>query len=283
MIEVAPLFADLYDDAAMFPPGNAPLDKAVLDHVRHLGGAHAGLVGPLVVPAKDLGALALVAADLPAASLELAVTVPLAGVSDALASAARVAAARLAAVEISLDDDDLPETIVSTLQAALGRRPEVTVFVEIPRDERREAVLHALEGTGWFAKFRTGGVRADLHPDENELAGAVLAAVRIGVPFKATAGLHHAVRNTDPGTGFEQHGFLNLLAATDAARDGAGTTAVVELLGERDRARLVERVREIDPRVRTTFRSLGTCSIAEPVAELADLGLIAHELTEDLA
>ena len=34
-----------------------------------------------------------------------------------------------------------------------------------------------------------------------------------GVPFKATAGLHHPVRRG------EEHGFLNLLAATTAAPD----------------------------------------------------------------
>jgi len=39
------------------------------------------------------------------------------------------------------------------------------------------------------------------------------------VLFKSTAGLHHAPRNADPPTGFEQHGFRNLL---DRRRSGAG-------------------------------------------------------------
>src|SRR5690606_5980846 len=98
----------------------------------------------------------------------------------------------------------------------------VHVYVEVPRDERRPGIIAALAATRYRAKIRTGGVRAMLYPGEAEVARAVKAAVDAGVPFKATAGLHHAVRNTDPRTGFEQHGFLDLLLATDAALRGAG-------------------------------------------------------------
>jgi hypothetical protein len=95
------------------------------------------------------------------------------------------------------------------------------------------------------------------------------------VPFKATAGLHHAVRNTDPETGFEQHGFLNLLLATDAARAGAEEAEVAAALADRDGTRVAARVRDLAPGVRESFRSFGTCSILEPVEELAALGLTA--------
>ncbi|HEX9356341.1 MAG TPA: hypothetical protein VF933_21305, partial [Streptosporangiaceae bacterium] len=128
--------------------------------------------------------------------------------------------------------------------------------------------------------FRTGGVRADLYPSESELASAVLAAVRAGVPFKATAGLHHAVRNTDPQTGFEQHGFLNLILATDAAAAGASEPDLVRLLAQRHAARVAERVHALGAErtalARTLFTSFGTCSIAEPRSELIGLGLLTQ-------
>ena len=151
-----------------------------------------------------------------------------------------------------------------------------TVYVELPRDSRRSALIEELAGTPYVAKLRTGGVRADLHPDEAELAAAIVAMVGAGVAFKATAGLHHAVRNTDPVTGFEQHGFLNLLVATDAALRGADAEVVAGWLAERDDARLATRAGNLDPRVREAFRSFGTCSIDEPVAELAALGLLGE-------
>ena len=102
--------------------------------------------------------------------------------------------------------------------AAVPVDPSVDVYVEVPRDDRRTAVLDAIAAAGLRAKFRTGGIRADLYPSEAELADSIRAAVDRDIAFKATAGLHHAIRNTDPHTGFEQHGFLNLLlAAADPA------------------------------------------------------------------
>jgi hypothetical protein len=50
---VPALFDGLVDDAAVFPPGNAPLDRALIGHRRHREAWYAGLVGPLVVPASS--------------------------------------------------------------------------------------------------------------------------------------------------------------------------------------------------------------------------------------
>jgi hypothetical protein len=286
----SPLLSGLCDDAAVFPPGNMLLEQAVPAHVRHRQSAYADLVGRLVLAAKDLGRLADVVAGLPAGlatdlgtvPFELAVTVPLPHVAVAVAVAGRIPAVRLAVLEVALPEQTRPDDLVPALDHAL-EGIGVPVFVEVPRDERRDEMLRALTSTPYLAKFRTGGVCADLYPDEGELAGSVLAAVRARVPFKATAGLHHALRNTDQATGFEQHGFLNLLAATAAALKGGDQAELVAVLAERDGSRVAERVRALSPQVREAFRSFGTCSIAEPVAELAALGLLDPDLTEDLS
>lgn len=238
----------LLDDAAVFPPGNLPLAEAVAAHRRHRTSWYAGLVGPLVVPAAALPDLA------GAGPLDVAVVVP-----DAEGAAAALTAAPEGIRVVGLEVTD---TTVAALRAAIGEPAGVTVHVEIPRDDRRGALIADLAGTPYLAKLRTGGVRADLYPDEAELAATVQALVAAGVPFKATAGLHHALRNTDPATGFEQHGFLNLLAATRAA----DVTEMAAVLAERDAA----------PELPTTslLRSIGTCSITEPIDELAALGLL---------
>ncbi|MGW4130541.1 hypothetical protein [Amycolatopsis japonica] len=264
------LFAGLCDDAAVFPPGLAPLPDAVAAHDEHLGAWYAGLVGPLVIAATALGDLAEVL-DGRETPLPVSVTLPggpaqLDGVNEAVAKLP----VKLEALEIAVPDGMGPDELLAALSHATA-----PVFVEIPRDERRVPLLTALSGTGHQAKFRTGGVRADLYPDEAELAAAVRAAVAASVPFKATAGLHHALRNTDPETGFEQHGFLNLMLATDAVLTGGDAEAV---LAERDGAVVAERLRALDAdrvaALRAGFTSFGTCSITDPLTELAGLGLL---------
>ncbi|WP_370948776.1 hypothetical protein AB5J62_14795 [Amycolatopsis sp. cg5] len=257
------LFAGLCDDAAVFPPGLAPLPDAIAAHDLYEKAWYADLVGPLVLAAPALGGLGelLTPREHP---LPISVTLPggpeqLAGVFEAAAELP----VDLRSVEIAVPAGMGPDEVLAAVSAV-----SAPVYLEIPRDDRRLPLLRALAGTGHRAKFRTGGVRADLYPDEAELAAAIRAAIDADIPFKATAGLHHAVRNTDQETGFEQHGFLNLLlAAGDPGR-------AEELLAERDGDVVAARVGELDAGVRARFTSFGTCSVHDPLTELAGLGLL---------
>ncbi len=275
------LFISLFDDAAVFPPWNLPLVDAVPTHDQHRAASYADLVGPFVLAANDLDALAPLVADHAPGSLAVSLTAPLPDAQAALTMAESIPAVRVTNLEVAIPDGIAAEGVASSLQDSLAGRG-LSVYVEIPRDHRRPALVSSLSGTGYLAKLRTGGVRADLYPDEKELAEALVALARAEVAFKATAGLHHAVRNTDVETGFEQHGFLNLLTAADAARAGADVDELVVLLAERDPERVVTAVRGLGESVRDTFRSFGTCAITEPAEELGALGLLDRTTTEDL-
>lgn len=272
------LFDGLLDDAAVFPPGNLPLAEAVPAHLEHRRAPYAALVGAFVVAAADLDALADATRELDEGALAVSLTVPAPdAVEAALRRAAGVRGVRLVGIEVAVPAAVAAGTVVRTLDGALGDAVgdrDLRVFVELPRDERRDRLVEKLSDSPYLAKLRTGGVRADLHPGEAELAAAVSGLVAAGVPFKATAGLHHAVRATDPATGFEQHGFLNLLAATAAARGGADCRDVADVLAQREEAAVVAAVRGADPAVRELFCSFGTCSVVDPVADLARLGLL---------
>ncbi|GAA2158152.1 hypothetical protein [Actinomadura napierensis] len=274
-----PAFArGLCDDAAVFPPGLAPLADAVPAHRRHRAAPYAALVGPLVLPATALDQLyPLVTSD----PLDLSITAPNgpAQAANAVAAAADLPVV-VHAVEVAVPTGMTASDLVHGLELL-----DVPVYVEVPRDERRPAVIDALAATGHRAKFRTGGVHANLYPAPDELAAGVVAAVRAGVPFKATAGLHHPVRNTDPETGFHQHGFLNLLLATDAAMHGAGPAELTAVLADRDAASIAARIAGLgDARAafaRSRFLSFGTCSITDPLTELAALGLLPSSLLKE--
>lgn len=249
-------FPLLFDDAAIFPPGNLPLDEAIRAHHAHREAPYARLVGPLVVSLPDLSKLA------GTGPLDIAVVVPdAASAAVAMDWASAISGVRLVSLEVAA-------TTVERLRWEIGEPAGTTVYVELPRDERRPVLIEELAGTAYRAKLRTGGARADLYPDELELATAVVALVAAGLPFKATAGLHHALRNTDRKTGFEQHGFLNLLAATGAAAGGASVDEVASVLAERSANRVHL------PDGDSLLRSIGTCSIDEPLAELTELGLL---------
>jgi hypothetical protein len=273
MTQVPALYRSLCDDAALFPPGNAPLADALAAHFHYRTADFAELVGGFVCPAERLSELrhALAATT---SALELTLTVPAgpAMLVGALADLEQLQGVALRTLEIAVPANATPYEFFADLAAA-GLDPEVDVYVETPRDSRREPVLDGIAAAGLRAKFRTGGIHAELYPSEQELADSIRRATDRDIAFKATAGLHHAIRNTDPVTGFEQHGFLNLMLAAAASAADMET-----LLAMRDPVEIVRRIGDLEPSVRSRFISYGTCSIGEPLTELIDLGLLPASL-----
>lgn len=277
--EANPLLQGLLDDAAVFPPGNKPLEQAVPDHREHRRSAHRDLVGPLVLPRTALDEIPRLTRGWADGGLEISLTgVPVTEAAAVAEDAIGISSIRLAALELVLGDP-APDRLAWRLTELAAVLPGVQLFLEIPRGADGAydtAVIEALAGTPVMAKLRTGGVTPDLYPTDTQLADAIRAAVNSKVPFKATAGLHHAIRNTaevSAGERLEQHGFANLLTATGAALAGGDEQQVAKSLAERDPKVVAQALSQLDPGVRRAFRSFGTCSIDEPVEELDELGL----------
>ncbi|MCW2791088.1 MAG: hypothetical protein JWO76_186 [Nocardioides sp.] len=277
-----PAWAGLVDDAAVFPPGNAPLLEAATAHEARRERPHAGLVGTFVVRDTDLPLLRG-----SAARLSVVVTGGAGQVVGPAALCARLGL-ELAGLEIALRDlDDLPgnarrvAAAVDAARADGALDDELPVYVELP---------HVGVTAGWLAaadlvaeqelrlKFRTGGADPEQVPAPPDLARWIDAALDRETAFKCTAGLHHAVRHTgDNGFGevADQHGFLNVLLATRRAFDGAGPDEVAATLDERDGAALAATAREADlAGARRWFTSFGSCSVTEPLDDLIALGLL---------
>jgi hypothetical protein len=272
----AELFAGLFDDAAIFPPGNAPMADAVRAHGEHRGAWYAPSVGSFVCSTSRLDELV---AELAAreTSVDLSLTVPggIAALQQGVRTALDSPGVRVRAVEVPLGDSG-PDQARHAFNEFTGFGPPC--YLEVPVIRLDADLARAIIAAGFRLKLRTGGTAAAAFPREGELAAAIVAAVREGLAFKCTAGMHNAARHRDPDTGFEQHGFLNVLLATAAACTGAGRDDVADALAEHDPAVLAARVHQLDAGTaagaRRAFTSFGTCSITEPVEDLRALGLL---------
>lgn len=282
------LFTGLVDDATIFPPGNAPLPEALTAHRRHAEAWYGQVLGPFLISDTRAGELArLLDADPRAEPLLVSMVVSggAGALEPALIWAETTTSVTLASIEIALrDEDELARNARRVATILHGSVPdEVLVFIELPRvgDVSESTWMRAAEvvaESGHRLKLRTGGEVAGAHPDGPELARAIASALDLEVPFKCTAGLHHAIRNTALGTGFEQHGFLNVALATRAVLAGADSDDVVRALADRDGASIASAGASLSAdeaaRLRRWFISFGSCSVDEPVQELVELGLL---------
>ncbi|GAB3286069.1 hypothetical protein GCM10027563_19710 [Parasphingorhabdus pacifica] len=128
---------------------------------------------------------------------------------------------------------------------------------------------------GCWPKLRLGGETAESFPSVEVIAEFLAIASTLNVPFKATTGMHKAVRRTDPETGFQHHGFLNLLVATGRSLSGKD---VREALASTDHEALAAEATSFSEAaagaVRSVFSSYASCSLDEPVTDLEGLGLL---------
>jgi hypothetical protein len=270
------VFDGLFHDAAIFPPGNAPMDHAVQQHHEYLQGAFCPWVGPIVC---SLGRRPeFIAAAQGGAPIDLTVVVP-ADVEDIAKSLPRADTDvyRLRGVEATVPWADA--TRLDRLVDYRDSSPSpLDVYIELESWPTASEDLIPIAERGFGLKLRTGGVVATAFPSERALARAITSAISAGTRFKCTAGLHSAVRHRDAPTGFDHHGFLNVLLATDAALESLDVSLVEATLAERDGATLAAGLRAVGPdrcaRARESFRSFGTCSIDEPIGDLIDLGLV---------
>lgn len=265
---VLPLVWRLVDDAGLFPPAELPMAAALARHRREAG-TNPLLSGRFVCPAARLDELVslLDAKD----RLQLALIVQL------------DRQALLEALEAVSNEPRLSLTAVEGVMGSIGSLAEipdgVPCFVEIPLTGEWRGAHRALRESGYGAKVRCGGAKAELFPTAAQLGAFVHETVASGVVFKATAGLHHAVAHRDDATGFSHHGFLNLLLATCRASDGASVDDVVEVLRSTAASSVVREVEQLDEAVvaaaRELFVSYGSCSTSEPLDDLCELGLVS--------
>ncbi|HMT90151.1 MAG TPA: hypothetical protein PKC73_11000 [Dermatophilaceae bacterium] len=265
----------LIDDAAVFPPGSAPLPDAVASHLARTAYRH--FVGPLLVPATATNqVLELVG--------EAAIEVGLIARPGTPIEPVREGVIACIGTPVLVSGVEVGASSAWRTLDDLG----VTVTVEIPRDGFEQALDDVAEAAHEYAqvggpdiqaKFRTGATEVWAWPDEAELARFIHGCVRRRLPFKLTGGLHHVLR-ADRVDG-PQHGLLNVLTAVDAAAAGALPDQIAACLAERSPGPLTDvllgMTSEEVAEVRAVFRAYGCCTVTDPIGELVELGLLKEE------
>ena len=287
---VPPQLHGLLDDAAP-STGTGSVGDALRAHDEHRRSAYADLVGPLVVADSTLPELVVQAAAPPRpGGLEVLVVVSggAGAVQPAVAWAARDGVLALRGLQVAVRESDAGDlapnarrivTAVDSLVVSGALDEEVPVYVQPPRWHGSQpsaswlAALDEVAAMDHRLALRAGG------PDDSatgvELAICIAAALDRELPFRCTPGPDHAVRQRDPATGSEQHGFLNVLLATRAGLDGAGTADVAAVLEETDADVLLSTADEPGlASARRWFVSSGSGDLPQAAGELSDLGLL---------
>jgi hypothetical protein len=296
----------LIDDAGLFPPAALALPAALAVDDAARAGAEAWMLGRFIVPAARFGELVTLHEGKPE-PLPVSTVVDGGHVARDLAGLLEAATGTVGAVEIEaielklpdqpdgdvrssvmrivadIDASGLPRAVGAYLEFGFGSdwRAHVTTTLDALADARARST-HPIR-----AKVRCGGTSAAAVPNPERLAFAFGTLRALGVPFKATAGLHHPVRRREPAGSLATHGFLNVIgvAVLDYELDLDERTRQ-QMLGDEDPASFrleddafgwkdlrVDGARVAAAR-REFVHSFGSCSLDEPVSDLFGLGIL---------
>ncbi|MEO3874492.1 hypothetical protein ABGB18_37360 [Nonomuraea sp. B12E4] len=249
------IYTALIDDAGLFPPTSLHMDEALDRNRRDLERGSPVLTHRFLCPASRLDRLRGMSFRPRRIGL-IADTTRLPSFDDLPVDF----------VEARLPPDSSVEGLAGTFDLPAN----VRLFVEV---EPRKLGITVPVGVG--LKVRCGGSNAEAFPAVEHLAGFIRHCVEHDIPFKATAGLHHAVRHFDPSLGVDRHGFLNLVLAVCEAVDGRDPVPVLRSTDVGHLVRLAQAVAaDTAKRARRLLVSYGSCSTSTPLEDLHTLGLI---------
>jgi len=308
---VVNLLGGVVDYAGLFPPAKLEMRPTCENFAEYLGSEHEWMLGRLIVPVSRLGEFEKASADLLArgedAENSWLISALVGDDLEADIDAIFEFNERHAPEDEGGDGASNGFAVVDVIEARASSTREIDsilttvpeqleAFIEIPWDGEIRGLVAAIGGdssSGASAKIRTGHVNPELIPSCEVVARFIATCAQAGVPFKATAGLHHPIR-AEYALTYEPdspravlHGYLNVFAASAIAHAHRIDEPIVRAILEETDASVfdfqagtlrwgefaVTSEQLVASRERFAI-SFGSCSFTEPTQELAALGLL---------
>ena len=301
MSAIRTLLQGSVDYAGLFPPAEMEMRTALENYAQYSTGPSSWALGRFIIPVSRLNEFAV---HLPRIPLRP---------NDSPWRVAGLMGTNIEADVTTIDKFNLRHTnggvtidsveVKATSEANIGEIIEIVpstlqTYIEVPVDPDPSNLIRCIGQGAGRAKVRTGGVIQKAFPRAPDLLRFARAALENGVPFKATAGLHHPLRATYRLTYAENSpmgrmfGFLNLMLAVAFLRSGMNESDVLQVLEEDDpsafqsddsgiswRSSRVDIMALSDTR-RLGMVSFGSCSFTEPIEDLQSLRLLAAPVSQ---
>lgn len=298
----------LIDYAGLFPPAELSMRDAVANYDRYSRGPEEWILGRFVLPATRLAEFESVLSDIvhdpPQRPWLLSALIESAAQSEKFAASLQAIAdfnsrqKSRAAARALIDTLEGRASTPLEIRDAVERVPqEFSLFLELPLTPDLTALLDELQRSQStrraMAKIRTGGISPNAIPSTDRVSAFIAGCSQRELGFKATAGLHHAIRAEyrltycDPSPRAIMYGFLNVFIAACAALDEPNDLARIDsILMETDPRQFhfaedairwrdqswsmaqIRAMREIVP-------AFGSCSFDEPLDDLRSFGWLA--------
>lgn len=291
---VRALLAGIVDYAGLFPPSQISMPKAVANYAAYKNSRYKWMLGRFVVPAARLDEFMASAkeyfnGEAQPWRLSVLATDDIYRTVQTLEDFNHAHRANVVAdaLEVKAETSHQIKEIHNALPTGLE------TYFEIPVGESLADLIATLAILGTRAKIRTGGVTEEAFPPVERITKFMRVCLAANVPFKATAGLHHALRCVKPLT-YEpdapegmMNGFLNVFLAAAFLRNGYQPRLINDLLRDRRadnflfddngvlwrQEHFLNSLQIENLRLRSAI-SFGSCSFVEPVEDLQEIGLL---------
>jgi hypothetical protein len=295
MTAIQTLLRESIDYAGLFPPATLKMDVALENYVQYSTGPSAWALGRFIVPVSRLDEFENGLRELPGRPIDYPWRFAALLGTEIESDLERLDEFKQRQINsgLTIDTVEVKASSESSVEEILHRiPPTLMTYLEVPVDRDPGSLIAGIARQGGRAKVRTGGVTQDAFPTAPDLLRFIRRCTEAGVPFKATAGLHHALRGEyrltyEPGSSrAPMFGFLNLFLTVALARAGMGDDVAAHLLeeGSRDAFRADSHgigwrgnwldLKALGDTRRLGMISFGSCSFTEPIDELEVLGLL---------